>query len=112
MQNYFLEKGYLAAAPEGQLIVPDINRLAETIRDEGGIIVWIQTTAEAEAVAGWSFYRKMFSKTDWKMRCEQLNEKHQDFQLWIELDLNKKIFLLRKTGSAPFQKGHLILMNN
>ena len=54
MQNYFVQDGMPACAPNAQKIVPNINRLAQATRAAGGIVVWIQTEALIEDPDDWA----------------------------------------------------------
>ena len=52
MQNYFCAPGFLAEVPLAREIVPNINRVARSMRRAGGAVVWVQTTA-AGAIQHW-----------------------------------------------------------
>ena len=45
MQNYFVADGMPGCAPEARTIVPNVNRLAQAMRQAGGTVIWIQTEA-------------------------------------------------------------------
>lgn len=55
MQNYFLQPGAPAEVPFARSIVPNINCLARAVRSAGGLVAWIQMTAETDP-SGWSRY--------------------------------------------------------
>jgi ureidoacrylate peracid hydrolase len=45
MQNYFVAEGFPAEVPAARGVVPAINRVARALREAGGTVVWIRTTA-------------------------------------------------------------------
>ena len=51
MQNAFMLPGVAhALCPMAEKIVPNINRLAQAVRQTGGTVVWIKTTFEDDAL--------------------------------------------------------------
>src|SRR5882757_10418842 len=64
MQNGFMlpEVGH-APCQMAFEIVPNINRLAQAVRDTGGTVVWIQTAYTDETLTSWStLYGMMLPK--------------------------------------------------
>src|ERR1044071_3646674 len=60
MQNAFMLPGVAhALCPMAEHIVPNINRLAEAVRQTGGAVVWIKTTFKDDALQNWSTYFEM-----------------------------------------------------
>src|SRR5690242_7985813 len=57
LQNAFMLPG-VAHSPcvQAQDIVPNVNRLAATLRATGGTVVWIQTEYTDETLTSWSAY--------------------------------------------------------
>lgn len=60
MQNAFVAKGAPLEAPEARTIVPNINQLAEAVRQAGGTVVWVQLTVEREGPRAFPFYYRWF----------------------------------------------------
>src|SRR5258708_1922762 len=57
MQNAFMLPGVAhALCPMAEKIMPNINRLAQAVRDTGGTVVWIKTTFKDDARQNWSTY--------------------------------------------------------
>src|SRR4030081_4070006 len=57
MQNAFmLPEVAHALCPMAEKIVPNINRLAQAVRETGGTVIWIKTTCTEEALQSWSTY--------------------------------------------------------
>lgn len=105
MQNFFVEEGYLAACPNAQDIVPALNRLSAAVRDAGGPVVWIQTTAEPEATVDWGSCQEMYSPENWDKRSEQLAESHAGFDLWPALEPSDEDMFIKKTRYSCFISG-------
>src|SRR5262252_2967774 len=60
MQNAFMLPGVAhALCPMAEKIVPNINRLAQAVRETGGTVVWIKTTFKDDALQNWSTYFEM-----------------------------------------------------
>ena len=53
MQNYFMHENQQAGCPVGQTVVDNVNRLADTVRRTGGIVIWIQNLAPADTPVSW-----------------------------------------------------------
>jgi len=57
MQNYFVTKGFPAEIASARGIVPNINKMARAIREAGGSVMWVQTTATG-ALEQWGNHHK------------------------------------------------------
>jgi hypothetical protein len=53
MQNYFMDESQQAGCPVGQTVVGNVNRIAETVRRTGGIVIWIQNLSPADTKESW-----------------------------------------------------------
>lgn len=105
MQNYFMKPGFLAACPMAIKIVPAINKLADNLRRKGGLVVWVQTSASAEATKGWSIYKELFSSENWERRNVELAEDHEGYSLWPELMYKKTDCYVKKYRFSAFIPG-------
>ena len=86
MQNYFVAEGFPLEVPVSRAIVPNINRLARTLRAAGGIVVWVQTTA-AGALEYWTnHHRHMLTPERAKTRIAHLDESADGFALYPLLE--------------------------
>lgn len=55
LQNCFLvEETASAYVPHAVDIIPNVNRLAHTVRETGGKVFWIRNTADEHTLATWS----------------------------------------------------------
>ena len=56
LQNGFMAPGAVAEIGTAREIVPNVNRISAALRAAGGLVVYVQNTFDAAAVAGWSVY--------------------------------------------------------
>ena len=105
MQNYFMKPGFLAACPMAIEIVPAINMMANNIRDKGGMVVWIQTTAAPEATKNWGIYSELYTPENWERRNMELAEDHQGYRIWPELNVLDKDLRVKKSRFSAFISG-------
>src|SRR3984893_134603 len=88
MQNAFMLPGVAhALCPMAEKIVPNINRLAQAVRDTGGTVFWIKTTFTEEALRSWSTYFEMLSAQRVAKRIEALTADSAGHDLWSGLDV-------------------------
>ena len=57
MQNCWLVEGQPGYQPYAHALVPNINRVADTLRDAGGIVVWVQMNTSPQVTAVWHRFR-------------------------------------------------------
>jgi ureidoacrylate peracid hydrolase len=86
MQNHFVAEGFPAEVPLSREIVPTINRLAKAVRNAGGEVVWIQTTATG-ALDHWGNHHKyMLTPERVAKRLASLDEAAEGFKLYPALE--------------------------
>src|SRR5437899_4802557 len=60
MQNAFMLPGVAhTLCPMAQEIVPNVNRLAQALRETGGAVVFIKTTFTEETLRSWSTFYEL-----------------------------------------------------
>ena len=106
MQNVFLQKGAPAETPMAREIVPNINKLAETVRQTGGKGIWVQMTHSADNLETWSFFYEVISRPeraqtmlDWMARGSEGQK------LWPHLDARENDYYVEKTRYSVFAQG-------
>jgi ureidoacrylate peracid hydrolase len=105
MQNYFCAEGFPAEVPLARSIVPNINRLARAMRNSGGTIVWVQTTA-AGATEHWRNYQtQMLSPDRQKDRLAGLDELSEGFRLLSTLEAHPGDLRVKKMKYSAFIQG-------
>ncbi len=105
MQIYFMEEGQLGAAPVAQEIVPNVNRLAQAVRDAGGIVVWIQNLAGYETLKSWSVAHERFTQDKRTIRLEGMQRDSRAFRLWPTLDVREEDQRVVKRRYSAFIQG-------
>lgn len=85
-QNYFTQPGFLGYCRAAAAAIPAANRLAAALRERGGLVVWIQTSAE-EADRFWSHHhRHMLTPERCERRLAELAPTHSGFSLHPDAD--------------------------
>ncbi|MDB5776648.1 MAG: isochorismatase transposase [Herbaspirillum sp.] len=86
MQNHFVAPGFPAEVPPARDIVPNINRIAKAVRDAGGTVIWVQTTANG-ALEYWGNHHKYGLRPEGvKRRLDSLAEHAEGFKLYPALE--------------------------
>src|SRR6516225_8261940 len=60
LQNGFMAPGQVAEIAGARDIVPNVNRISAALRKAGGLVVYVQNTFDAVAVATWSTFFNHF----------------------------------------------------
>jgi ureidoacrylate peracid hydrolase len=107
LQRAYLDKSLdYSFCPHAVDIVPNVNRLAKTLRQAGGVAVWIQNTATAETLQNWSNYNYRFlSDAKRRKRYESIEEGAAGHELWPELDVQPGDLRVKKTRFSAFIAG-------
>ncbi len=106
MQNAFMLPGVAhALCPMAEKIVPNINRLAQTVRETGGTVVWIKTTFKEDALQSWSTYFEMVSPQHGAKRVEALTAGSKGHQLWDTLEVRAQDLIVEKNRFSAFIQG-------
>jgi len=103
MQNAFMLPGVAhALCLEAQEIVPNINRVAQAVRETGGAVVWIQTAYTDETRTDWSAYYDLSKPEQNKKRAEALARGSKGYQLWDRLDAAPDDIYVEKNRFSAF----------
>ena len=106
MQNYFMAPGEQCEVPQARGIVPNVNRLADVVRGEGGHVVWIQTAATPKSRRSWSvLHDTMMSPARRDVRWTSVDPSGEGFKLWPELDVKPEDACIVKTRFSAFIQG-------
>jgi len=106
MQNAFMLPGVAhALCPMAEKIVPNINRLAQAVRETGGTVVWIKTTFKDDALQSWSTYFEMVSPQHGAKRVEALTAGSKGHQLWDSLEVRAQDLIVEKNRFSAFIQG-------
>ncbi len=105
MQNHFMAPGFIAETPMARQIVPNVNRLAQALRDMGGHVVWIQNVTN-ETWESWSTYHQFLQTPDRaKARYDSMEHGAKGHALWPELDVQAQDMRMNKRRYSAFLQG-------
>jgi ureidoacrylate peracid hydrolase len=106
LQNGFMMKGVAHALCEQAIeIVPNVNRLAQTVRRTGGTVVWIQNAATPETLQSWSVRVDMDGPERTAKRFDSMAPGTKGYELWDGLDVKPDDLLVQKTRFSAFIQG-------
>jgi len=106
MQNGFMieEVGH-SVCPMAREIVPNINRLADALRNAGGMVVWIQNAATEETLQSWSVRVEMDGPERTRKRLESMLPGSKGYELWAGLTPARGDLFVQKTRFSAFIQG-------
>jgi ureidoacrylate peracid hydrolase len=105
LQNYFTQPGYMGECAPSRATFGAVNKLAGSLRDAGGTVVWIQTNADG-ADEFWShLHRRMFTPAGSARRLKELSASHKGFELAPGLDVRPQDLRVVKTRYSAFVPG-------
>ena len=101
MQNF-----YVAEVATARAIVPNINRLAASMRERGGTVAWVCMTAGQAGRSLWSLYHDNFFTPEKGARHrDALSEGDTGHDLYAALDRRASDLTVWKTRFSPFVSG-------
>ncbi|QRR33648.1 cysteine hydrolase [Hydrogenophaga sp. YM1] len=81
LQNYYTQPGYLGECAPARATFPAVNRLANALREAGGHVIWVQTSADG-ADDFWSHHHAhMLTPARSARRLRELASAHEGFQI-------------------------------
>ena len=106
MQNAFMLPG-VAHSPclMAQEIVPNINRLAQGVRETGGTVVWIQTLYTDDTLENWSSLYDMLGVQGTEKRARALAGGSKGYELWPDLEVKPEDLIVAKNRYSAFIQG-------
>ncbi|VCU71868.1 Peroxyureidoacrylate/ureidoacrylate amidohydrolase RutB [Pigmentiphaga humi] len=102
MQNYFVREDYAPRSHAARGIVDEINKVAEAVRGSGGMVVWIQTTAEGALLHWWRHHAEGLNARARGLRLEGLSEDSSGFSLYEGLDHRQEDIYVKKIKFSAF----------
>ena len=105
MQNYFVKPGFQGEVPKARAIVPAVNRLAATLRELGGHVVWVKNTTD-DTRESWSVYHDWLQTPERRdRRYTSMDLAHEGHELWAELDAKPEDAQIVKKRFSAFIQG-------
>jgi ureidoacrylate peracid hydrolase len=105
MQNYFVAEGFPAEVSAARGIVPAINRIARALREAGGTVVWIRTTARGALERWANHHLHMLTDTRRAARLAGLAEDAEGFRLFPALESQPGDLQVEKILYSAFVAG-------
>jgi ureidoacrylate peracid hydrolase len=106
LQNYFMAPGQQVEIPMAREIVPNVNRLAQALREAGGLVVWIRTIANEDSFKGWSHYHEALNTPERRARrTESLLDGAFGAKLWPKLEVEANDLVVGKTRYSALIHG-------
>jgi len=106
MQNAFMLPSVAhTLCPMACTIVPNINRLAQAMRDTGATVVWIKTTYTPETLKEWSTFYQLSRPEQTAKRAQALAAGSKGHELWAELDAQPGDLTVEKKRFSAFIQG-------
>jgi ureidoacrylate peracid hydrolase len=86
-------------------IVPNVNRLARTLREAGGAVAWIRTRATPETLHDWSTHYDLLTPEARQRRLDALAEGSPGYGFWSELAVEPHDLIVTKLRYSAFIQG-------
>ncbi len=101
MQNFYV--GEIASVVG---IIPNINRIAATLRAQGGMVVWVGMTAGAGGQSRWHIYHDhFFTPEKGANHRDQLSPGHPGHEFHKDLEIKAGDETVYKSRFSPFVAG-------
>jgi ureidoacrylate peracid hydrolase len=106
MQNAFMLPTVAhAICPMAEHIVPNINRLAQGVRETGGTVVWIKTSFTPDTLQTWSSYYQLVTPENGRKRAVALKIDSEGHQIWSGLEVRPDDMIVLKNRYSAFIQG-------
>lgn len=106
LQNAFMLPGVAHALCESApSIVPNVNLIAQTIRETGGTVVWIKSTFNEESLVTWPVLHEMAGPQRTIRRLAAMSEGTKGHEFWAELDIKPMDLIVNKDRYSAFIQG-------
>ena len=106
LQNGFMMEGVAFSLCQTAIeIVPNVNRLAQAVRQTGGRVFWIQNTHDDTCLESWSHLHDMALPESRDRRNQAMTAGSVGHQLWAELDVLPEDEIVQKTRFSAFIQG-------
>lgn len=103
MQTGFLAPGAVAEVPMARAVVPNINRIADALREAGGTVVWIVSTYGPEAGVEWPSFFDFVTTGELSDRFRlAFDEGRPEHALWHEMARAPSDLVFAKNRMTPF----------
>jgi ureidoacrylate peracid hydrolase len=106
LQNAFMLPGMVVEVATAREIVPNVNRLAESIRDAGGKVVFLKMTITEADKQDWSVYYNHFTHPDHRAdEVASMTRGHPGHELYAGLVVRVEDLIVEKNRFSAFIQG-------
>jgi ureidoacrylate peracid hydrolase len=107
LQNGFMMPGVAhALCDTAREIVPNVNRIAQALRQAGGKVFWIKNTHDEGCLTSWSHFHEDLTKPERRAkRVESMSAGTKGHELWAELDVRPEDEIVQKTRFSALIQG-------
>ena len=107
MQNGFMKEGVAhVVTPAAIEIVPNVNRIARSLRAAGGIVCWTRHTVNDESLQNWSHFHQQLHLPQFRdQRIKALREGSPGHALWPGLEVAHDDAVVNKNRWSAFIQG-------
>ena len=106
LQNAFMLPGVAHALCEtAPAIVPNVNSIAQAMRETGGTVVWIKSTFDEKSLVTWPVLHQMAGPQRTKRRLAAMAEGTKGHEFWAELDIRPTDLIVNKDRYSAFIQG-------
>lgn len=106
LQNGFMMDGVAHALCEtAREIVPNVNRIAATLRELGGKVYWIKNTHDESCLQSWSTMHAMSTPEGVAKRTESMSQGKIGHEIWAACDVQAEDETVLKYRYSAFLPG-------
>lgn len=105
LQNVFMLPGMPVEVPAAREIVPNVNRLARAVRAAGGMVAWVQMTAESDHSRWRVFYDRLRTEERRQETVRRITRGDAGHALHAGLEVRGEDMLVEKTRYSAFIQG-------
>jgi ureidoacrylate peracid hydrolase len=106
LQNAFMLPGFATEVPFAREIVPNVNRLATAVRENGGAVVWVKMTLQPDEAVKWSvFFDHVLGPDFAQAELSDLAPGTHGNALHAELDVRPGDLTVEKSRFSAFIQG-------
>ena len=106
LQVHFMREGSPSEMPSARAIVPTVNRLARTLRERGGRVVWVVSTYGPEEERNWPNLDIALGKEAAAVFRGGLSEGADGHAIWPDLDVQEGDPVVHKNRFGAFIGSH------
>jgi len=103
LQNGFMAPGAVCEIGTAREIVPNVNRISQSLRQAGGLVAYIQNTLDAEAIRTWLDH--FCTPARRRRMIEAFTPDADGHALWPGLDVLPQDLIVRKSRFGAFAPG-------